>query len=334
MKQLSEQSVAERIAGLEAEIADKKIEFPPEIFKYVEDNILALQRISRERRMPTEKDMEFMEHVRMWLSLDEVYQEKFSNMELMLSEPYYKEAVKRGISIGQWLDLQCILHSIILDSTLSKSIENLPLPEKIDRIFKFPGNGIIKSESTLQFILENHIDRFPDGLDIDGDFKIGHSLALTKLPKRLKVKGDLFASNCPLLSEIPNDISVGEDVILSSTSIRTLPDSLKVINGSLYLRSCENLEKLPDNLKVRRDFCLEGCIALKRLPKGLKAYGRSRDIMEINYCTALEEFPDDARIITPLIRPDDIHPKILADIERLHKEKKIKEIRYERRRTI
>jgi hypothetical protein len=321
------QSFEERIAGFEKEIADKKIKFPPDIFNYIQDNILALQRILHEGRMPTEKEMEFMDHVRLWLSLQEEDRKTYTSIEAMIKYGGKDiiQCAKRGISFSQWFDLGSMLSSIQIDSFDTTS---LSLLEKIDATFKFPGNGVIRHESTLNLNMRNKLGRLPDGLDIEDDFNMEQSPFIAKLPKRLKVGGGFAANDCRALYEIPDDISIGMSVILNRTPITILPDCFREVKGSLHLENCKNLEKLPDNLNVHGDLNLKGCHSLKQLPTGLVVNGDKDDRMDISHCTALEGFPDDMQVNAILSLSADLNKKVLADALKLKQEGKIRDIKY------
>jgi hypothetical protein len=319
MKQLNEQSVADRIASLEAEIAEKKIKFPPEIFEYVKDHFLALQRISREGRMPTEKDMEFMEHARAWLSLDEVDRKGWLHPQQIISE--YNLAAERGLSLKQWADL-CNLIKVAYSNVVH---EKNTIPEAVDSVVsEFKGDGTIEIEDGFISTANPGIISLPDGLKIFGDVKINACKNLAKLPKDFFVMGSLDASNCPLISSIPESLVVGKSIILTGTSIKIVPDSLKAVKGILFLKNCTKLKKLPDNLKVEVDLSLYGCSELKELPKNLFV----GEVLDIIDCTALERLPDDLKVDGYLYASKNLKPQVLADAERLKLKGQIADIKY------
>ena len=63
------------------------------------------------------------------------------------------------------------------------------------------------------------------------------------------------------------------DLVLMSSPIKVLPRNLTKVGGYLWLDFCENLQSLPDNLRVNGTLDLDSCINLQSLPNGLKVYG-------------------------------------------------------------
>jgi len=279
MSQLNEQSVADRISGLEAEIADKKIKLPPDIFKYVEEHISSVNRILEGGRMPTEKDMEFMEHVRMWLSLDEVDRERFTNMESFLGFKEVQESKKRQISLSQYLACVEVLEH------LGFSSEDLSKGDA--RIFQFPGNGRVATARSLR--LSDYSGALPDNFEVMG------ALDLSKfqgkhLPKNLTVNHELILDDSPNLKEIPDDLTLG----LNSSLQAMHCDSLERISGKisvgqgLSVGSCPKLVTIGEGLRVANAFDASNCTSLKKLPADFLV-GRE---LCLYGCKALEEIPD------------------------------------------
>ena len=60
---------------------------------------------------------------------------------------------------------------------------------------------------------------------------------------------------------------------LRRSPIQFLPRNLTKVGGYLWLDFCENLQSLPDNLRVNGTLDLDSCINLQSLPNGLKVYG-------------------------------------------------------------
>ena len=346
-----EQSVAERIAGLEAEIAEKKIKLPPDIFKYVEDNILALQRISRERKMPTEKDMEFMEHVRMWLSLDEVDREKFTNIDAMLNNSDFQEATKRSITIAQYT--ACV--------EVGFHFGYAPASAEFSELFQFPGGGKIISGKKPLLVIDDYSGHFPDNWEFTGSLKLT-AFQGDKLPKNFKVRENFDLHRCPNLKNIPDNFvisgsllidtcksfeSIGEGfragghlTIGSCHLLEKFPSDFKVagslfcnvcsglkeipdnVNGAYFadkidLLDCHNLIKLPSRLKTSR-LNLKGCRILENLPDHLEV-----DVLDIHDCRYLKNLPNDIIIHDVLYLNNNPPLKVAQWVEKLRREKRV-----------
>jgi len=236
------QAFEEKLASLEAEIAEKKIKLPPDIFEYVKEHFLALQRISRERKMPTEKDMEFMEHVRMWLSLDEKHRKKFSSIDTMLNSKEYREAVKRDITISQYT--ACVEIAEQSDPEHSKV--------EFSRLFKFPGDGRVVSAQINDIDINHYTGPLPENWEINRNFEL-RMFNGDKLPKNLKVGGDFIVSNCLNLKSIPDNFVVG---------------------GTFEIKKCPALAKIGEGLKVGKRLIIKSCHKLKELPSNYEVGGR------------------------------------------------------------
>jgi hypothetical protein len=60
------------------------------------------------------------------------------------------------------------------------------------------------------------------------------------------------------------------DLDLRRSPIQFLPRNLTKVGGYLWLDFCENLQSLPDNLRVNGSLDLNGCKNIQSLPNGLK----------------------------------------------------------------
>jgi hypothetical protein len=304
MKQPNEQSVADRIASLEAEIAEKKIKLPPDIFKYVAEHISAVNRILEEGRMPTEKDMEFMEHVRAWLNMSEEDRQELPSMENLLSNPVYKESKKRNLSVQQWKDVLAIAEH------LGKNIK------WIDDFFIFTiFPGLICTKGDL--ILENYPhSRLPENLKVAGSFTLTNS-PVEKLPNRFGVAGDFKMSHCSKIRNFPPGFCTKEIPVqhvdinycdsfeelpegflayslnLDMLPIKKLPVDFKVQNFA-FIQRCD-LNEIPDNengAKFVGDFIhLGDCPHLSKLPKAIEC----KQITIVN-CPSLKKLPDSIHV--------------------------------------
>ena len=63
------------------------------------------------------------------------------------------------------------------------------------------------------------------------------------------------------------------DLDLRRSPIQFLPRNLTKVGGYLWLDFCENLQSLPDNLRVNGSLDLNGCKNIQSLPNGLKVKG-------------------------------------------------------------
>jgi hypothetical protein len=93
--------------------------------------------------------------------------------------------------------------------------------------------------------------RLPENLTIRGNLKIAYS-AIQIISKGLEVAGNLSAAWCRIrLLPESYDISIGGDIDFTRSSIAFLPNNLTV-NGDLVLQGCLQLQKLPNNLTVKK----------------------------------------------------------------------------------
>jgi len=272
----SVQSFEEKLASFEKEIADKKIKFPPDIFEYVKDHFLALQRISREGRMPTEKEMEFMEHVRMWLSLDEVDREKFTNIDAMLNNSDFQEATKRDISVSQYVACVGIANHLGYSDA-----------SRFSQLFQFPGGGRIVSGKIDGITIANYTRPLPESWEVNEHLSIIASL-LDKLPKNLKVGGYFSLNDCPTLKIIPDNFSVGGELSLTKCPSLSKIGTGLVVKKDGHIHDCEALETIGERSRWGGNVGIFNCTSLKKFPSDFKVAGS----LSVEKCPGFSEIPD------------------------------------------
>ena len=142
--------------------------------------------------------------------------------------------------------------------------------------------------------------------EIEGDFNIKdkftiHNCAITKLPRKLKVK-KLYLDNT-MIRTIPQSIQISKEFQVRLTSLRELPKSwehfkaslvlgrmnLKTINPvkrvkNLTLKMGSKIEELPEGLHIEGDFNIVGRVKLKTLPENLYV-GGTMDISDSSITT-------------------------------------------------
>lgn len=113
------------------------------------------------------------------------------------------------------------------------------------------------------------IEELPDDLSVRDRLDLGSCRHLRRLPDGLTT-GSLVLSECTALAELPKGLDVTFLDLSGCTSLRTLPDDMKIRGGSLSLRGCPWITKLPVNLGAISELDLSGCLNLSRVPEGLE----------------------------------------------------------------
>ena len=86
------------------------------------------------------------------------------------------------------------------------------------------------------------------------------------------------------------------DLDLRRSPIQFLPRNLTKVGGYLWLDFCENLQSLPDNLRVNGSLDLNGCKNIQSLPNGLKV----KYNLDLRY-TNITSLPSDLEVGGSLI---------------------------------
>jgi len=208
------QSILDQISEIQSEAEKNKVDLTPEVREYIRTHIEAVQQKLANGEQVTEDDLRFMQDVRLWVAMPKEWRDKYRSIdeihkaeevqEIIIEAQkreinFHKvmfEANKRGIGPKQWIALLHVAESSDKDE------------KWIDETFKFPGDGRIETNGSLN--LQDHT-------------------SLTFLPENLKVKGALFLAGCISLNSIPKGLSVnGNLVILYCTSLTSLPEDLEV----------------------------------------------------------------------------------------------------------
>lgn len=131
----------------------------------------------------------------------------------------------------------------------------------------------------------------PAGLDVCDLFLHGCS-SLSSLPRGLKVRDFLSLHDCVSLERIPDDLEVGSESVATEgllclsgclrlelfycedpERIRGLAD----VTEGFSLDGWLELTSLPEGLEVRGSLGLRGCVNLGKVPKGLRVGRQSAD---------------------------------------------------------
>ena len=146
--------------------------------------------------------------------------------------------------------------------------------------------------------MEKHIIQFFKFLEDKGEKRTPLRLKLLDpqtfgepTKEDLKVNGDLSLSGTSI-KELPEGLKVGGNLRLAAcTSLKELPQDLEV-GGNLNLNGCRSLEKLPKGLKAGRGLWLNGCRSLKELPEGLQVGG----VLSLSNCISLKKLPQGLKV--------------------------------------
>jgi hypothetical protein len=133
----------------------------------------------------------------------------------------------------------------------------------------------------------------PTNFKVHARFNRCHSL--THLPEKMgKVEDCLYLADCKSLISLPDSLRVirGSMILESNNFIKSLPRGLFRIDSFLSMKYCRVLESLSDALEVKGDLDLEGCHSLKSLPSVLKVKGN----LTLRDCRALTFLPEGLEI--------------------------------------
>ena len=277
LEEIQPDRVPERISGAEGMLKNKE-KLPDAVFKYVKDRIFSISKKFSRNEKIFEEDFEFMDHFKTWLGMAKEDKEKFTSVEEIITNKDIHEAVKRHISISQWMAL----------AELDKFFRASVMWRKVDGEFNFPGDGRIVCDNNLTISHFSEPMTLPDGLEVKGGIEALHNTGLTSLPGNLKVATGVNLQGCKNLKKIKSGLKVGKH---------------------LFLEGCTSLEELPDDLEVGWYMVLEDCKALKSLPKGLKV----ETFLNLKGCTGLTGLPDDLEVGDKLLLTEDMNEKVKSD---------------------
>jgi len=338
MTQLSETSpnLEQKLAELKETQENEKVELTPEVERYHQEHVEAIQEKLAKGEEILESDLKFIKYIRRWILMPEFWQKKNPGInEFVISEltsgvgyKEQEEAKKRDIFPKQWMAL---LH---MAEAAGWEIQS------IDQIFEM-WNGRIEAErltiercpklkylpeglSVIELSLDGctGISALPDDIDIDHGLSLDGCTQLSSIPSYLYVKGYLSLSSCDSLSSLPESLNVGNLNLSNCKNIRSLPDKIK-IRGSLLLSGCYQLESLPKNLKVRGELDLRGCKMLSTLPEGLEV----GDAITLFYCTGLKTLPMDLKA-KRLSLSKNVDARVKKDAEKLKKKGAVKKLSF------
>ncbi|GBG34058.1 Disease resistance-like protein CSA1 [Hondaea fermentalgiana] len=137
------------------------------------------------------------------------------------------------------------------------------------------------------------VSRLPSRGRVRGDL-LAENLKIVELPANLAIDGHISLRGCTLLERIQLPWSSVYSIDLSNTKVTSLPDNLR-IKGDLLL--CHNdLESLPSGLRVEGLLNITGCRKLRMIPDDL-AVGKS---ILANGCVLLASLPSKLRVQSDL----------------------------------
>ena len=124
-------------------------------------------------------------------------------------------------------DLYNIIKQVLLEQ--EKEEENVWYTDHEEfkfRLFKaFDGN----SEKFAKY----H-NKYYDKIVVDGSLDLDET-PITSLPDNLYVGGYLWLRGCKNLKTLPNNLNLNNHLDLRSTNIKSLPKSLKITNGLIWI---------------------------------------------------------------------------------------------------
>ncbi|CAK9112466.1 E3 ubiquitin-protein ligase SspH1 (RING-type E3 ubiquitin transferase SspH1) (Salmonella secreted protein H1) (Secreted effector protein SspH1) [Durusdinium trenchii] len=147
------------------------------------------------------------------------------------------------------------------------------------------------AERDLFIVSKDGIGEFGMNVVVHGNLVVRERRnKLEELPDDLTVSNGWDLSGCKSLRSLPQGMAeVGGSLKLQGCSnLVELPVGLTNVSGTLDLTDCTSLRWLPPQLTVRGDLILKGCTSLSSLPSTLQVYGRLLDLRD---CTALNGLP-------------------------------------------
>jgi len=198
---LNSQSLLDQISEIRAEAEINKVQLTPEVQKYIRDHLEAVQQKLANREEVTVVDMQFMQDVRLWVSLPEGLRVKYRSIDEMYKAEEIRESSERRISLNQWLDLLHLAEAAEKDK------------KWIDETFRFPGGGRIETD-IINLNTCTSLKSLPAGLEASRIMDLGGCTSLSTLPAGLKVKGVLVLEGCTSLISLPVDLEVGYNLYL------------------------------------------------------------------------------------------------------------------------
>ena len=130
------------------------------------------------------------------------------------------------------------------------------------------------------------LQRLPAVLELGGTLELVGCTAMGSLPDGLHVRGDLRLVGLPAMTELPAGLKVDGDLIVDGLPLTALPDDLEV-GGAVRLGNCRGLTCLPERWQVRGRLSLRAC-GVQEFPPGLEVGG---DLLLVD-CPVAELDPD------------------------------------------
>jgi len=263
-KNQTQQEIASQLDGLTETMQREQVKLTPEISAYLKEKVEAVQNKLMQGETVFEKDLEFINKVKLWLMLPEDLRKKFQTMEEMESDEEIKEytkddvkqAQKYSINLRQWAGVKNLAEFYYGD--LKEGLKN------IDKFLEFTNGKIIGKLGHL-------------------DLEVGHTYAqppLKLLPDNFEI-GSINILSYQHLKKFPPNLQVKWLTIASWPQLNLLPEDLKVFN-KLIVRACENFKELPENLNLEEKLELVNCDGVTEFPENL-----SSKILDIAKCKNL-----------------------------------------------
>lgn len=114
-----------------------------------------------------------------------------------------------------------------------------------------------------------HITKLPNDLQVEYKLDLQGNIALTELPRGLKV-GSLILRNCTGLQALPENLQVYFLDISGCTELTEWPENGELQVGRLVARNCLSLSSLPSWLNRITQLDLRDCVNIRELPADLQ----------------------------------------------------------------
>jgi len=306
---MSERSLSpiDRILELKDEAEKQKVELTPEVKAYIQAHLDIVQEKISKGAAVTEDDMKFIEEVRMWVEMSEDSRGELDTIEKMCDSEAMQEAMRRDITIGQWLDL---VH-------FTEAVGN-PL-WTIDRSFEFPGKKKIIGDTQSNYD-KDKLKHLPRNLSLPFGLHLERCPGLIHLPQGLEAES-VTLTGCVNLVDLPEDLRVKKSLILKDcSSLIRLPFHDLHLEKHLNLHGCSSLVSLPDSMEIGGNFYLNGCTSLKLFPTHLRIGGD----LTLFKTDIIDFLPDDLLIEGNVLANSELPPKSKQRIEQLKRDGKIK----------
>ena len=240
---LTAQDIQDQLNEITEYAEQENVQLTPEVRTFLHDNMeRVLEKLEEEGNGVTEKDIDFLAKVRIWIKLPEEVRISMTNLEgwndktLVILKSYEAEAKERGLSLSQFFRLVDYIKQLGLPDSAIDTRFNVDQGHIMDRGDEgdFNYTGIIATPEVfhVQFL------------------RITNSPTFKQISKGLHVSKALYIENNPEFETIQDGLKVRKTFVLENLpKLTELPEDIELIEF-FGIKKCPNLKGLPRNLEV------------------------------------------------------------------------------------